>query len=868
MLDFKNGRSSFMKAKVFKEYQWYIIITALVLMLMMGWSSVSSFLNIPFSFKAIGEVHSYLFTWIFDLVVILLPMPFVLYAGYKNTTRKELNDKIDELKHEIDRSIVLAQNIELANDIEPSSDDDSELLKTLTDLGHNLKINRGKEEELNWISTGKNRLSDVMRMYNRLDDLAYGTLSTIVEYYSAAQAAFYLLEDNHLRCIALHAYGRRRFDYDKVQVGKGLVGEAAYERDLIYRTEIPDDYFTIESGILGSQKPRSLLIIPLMQEEHVQGVIEIGFLNESLPNAYLTLAKELSDVVGRTIYNLRINAQTELLLQESQQMTSTLRANEDQLKRNAEEMMIAQEELEHSNQKLAMQIQEVEHGQKRLQALLTNASEFISIYNENRELVFESPSVRRILGYTAEDGVSGMDFELLTPRGFKTINSLFDYLLATPGGEQSAQYTYLKKNGNKIFLETQGKNLLHDPAIRGLIFNTQDITERKRAEKEERMKSRMQSLSENSPDMIIRMNPFGRMVYVNPAAAAFMGIEDDLQIKKRITELEIDPKFVEFIQSALRKIKDTQKHIIAELEVELEDRTMIVEIKAIPEIGDEDDLESVLFVVHDVTEIKRIEQDVKEKNKKISDSINYAQRIQTAILPDTGLIQQFFPRSFVFYRPKDVVSGDFPWFFHHGDTYYVAAVDCTGHGVPGALLSFIGYFLLNNIVNAGRELNAAEILDQLHAAVRSTLKQDKEGANGRDGMDLALCRIDTAKKELQFAGAHRPLYFVRNGELTEYKGSRKGIGGIPLAKKPELDFELNTIDYQAGDRFFIFSDGLPDQWGGPDNRKYQARRIREALEMEEQPTMQGYARHFMQDFYDWMGDQKQVDDVLLIGIEL
>ena len=215
-----------------------------------------------------------------------------------------------------------------------------------------------------------------------------------------------------------------------------------------------------------------------------------------------------------------------------------------------------------------------------------------------------------------------------------------------------------------------------------------------------------------------------------------------------------------------------------------------------------------------------------------------------------------------------MVSGDFPWFFHFGDVYYVAAVDCTGHGVPGALLSFIGYFLLNNIVNAGRDLDAAQVLDELHAAVRTNLRQDKDGANGRDGMDLALCRIDTSKKELQFAGAHRPLYFVRDGVLTEYKGSRKGIGGIPLAKKPEKDFELNTISYERGDRLFIFSDGLPDQTGGEDKRKYQAKRIREALEQEEQLSMQALSRHFMQDFYQWMGDEKQVDDVLLIGIEL
>jgi serine phosphatase RsbU (regulator of sigma subunit) len=269
-----------------------------------------------------------------------------------------------------------------------------------------------------------------------------------------------------------------------------------------------------------------------------------------------------------------------------------------------------------------------------------------------------------------------------------------------------------------------------------------------------------------------------------------------------------------------------------------------------------------------MTEFKKIEQDIKEKNKKISDSINYAQRIQTSILPQTKHIQDHFPRSFIFYRPKDVVSGDFPWFFQKEGIYYIAAVDCTGHGVPGALISFIGYFLLNNIVSANPDYSAAQILDELHKQVRTTLKQDQEGALGRDGMDLAFCKIDKEKKTLEFAGAHRPLFLMRNGELNEYRGDRKAIGGIPLANKPEKDFENNLLEYQEGDRIFIFSDGLPDQIGGPDRKKFQVKKIREILAESPDVSMAQLSRSFSKHFYDWMGDEKQVDDVLLIGIEL
>jgi serine phosphatase RsbU (regulator of sigma subunit) len=294
-----------------------------------------------------------------------------------------------------------------------------------------------------------------------------------------------------------------------------------------------------------------------------------------------------------------------------------------------------------------------------------------------------------------------------------------------------------------------------------------------------------------------------------------------------------------------------------------------MEVKCIPEFSEDTELESILIVAHDMTEIKQIEQEIKEKNKKISDSINYAQRIQSSILPDGPFIQQYFPRSFMFYRPKDVVSGDFPWFKEKDGIYYVAAVDCTGHGVPGALISLIGNFLLDNIINiSDNNFTSSEILDRLHLEVRKTLRQDQEGATGRDGMDLALCKINTEKQTMEYSGAHRPLYFLHSGELTEYSGSRKAIGGIPLAKKTEKDFENNIIEYNKGDKFFIFSDGMPDQLGGGERKKYQSKRIREILSENSAESMAFFAKYFSKDFYDWMGDEKQVDDVLLIGIEL
>ncbi len=860
--------SPYFSLSILKEYERYVFTLGLIMVLFLVWSGFIAFQDTVFSLNGLIKIHRSFLVWFVDVIVLSLPLLIVGVLNYNKIRTQELITQIKVLRKKIENNIDIAEKIGSGQLDEINIQSEDRLSETLLNLGENLKKTKEKEEAFNWITKGKDQISDILRSFTKINELADYVIRGIIEYSGGIQGSLYLLENKSLVNVSTYAYNRKRYEKDILPIGLGLVGEVAYEKEMIYRTEIPDDYFTITSGILGDRKPRSLIIVPLLQDDILQGVFEIAYLQNELPEHVLLYAEELSSMIGRTIYNLRINEKTESLLQESQEMTVTLKENEKQLQLNAAEMLQAKEELERSNKLLESQIQEVEHAQKRLEALLTNASEFISIYNENQELIFESPSVKRILGYQDADDIKGMDPDLLTPRGYKTINNLFQYLLETPGGEQIAQYTYLKKNGEKLFLETQGKNLLHDPAIRGIIFNTQDITERKRAEKEERMKSRMQSLSENSPDMIIRINPMGKLVYVNPQLAQFVGVPSSEIIKKRVKDLEVDERFLQYMLESLSEVREELKQTISEVEITGPNGTQIMEIKAIPELNEEKELESVLFVAHDMTEFKQIEQEIKEKNKKISDSINYAQRIQTAILPDTDLLQQFFPRSFIFYRPKDVVSGDFPWLFKKDNYFYIAAVDCTGHGVPGALLSFIGYFLLNNIVNSSRSMSAAEILDELHLEVRRTLRQDQEGANGRDGMDLALCKIDLDSNELQFAGAHNPLFYLSDGELTVYKGSRKGIGGIPLRKKIEKDFENNVIEYKKGDKFFIFSDGLPDQVGGLNGRKYQSKRMREALEEDPTHTMAHFGRHFAEDFYEWMGDFKQVDDVLLIGIEL
>jgi len=483
---------------------------------------------------------------------------------------------------------------------------------------------------------------------------------------------------------------------------------------------------------------------------------------------------------------------------------------------------------------------------------------------------YVSPSVLKIVGFTMDEMMGGKDLDRLTRKGETGMRNMFRQLLDNPSEPVTIQYTYMKKNGQKIFLEATGRNLLHDPAIHGIILNSTDITERKRAEREERLKGKMQALSENSLDLILRLNTVGQFFYANPVVQNFMSIEPKDLINKTLSEISIADVLINYFRQTLDAIKTYPNKTSAEITVPAiidgiaTDR--IMSFAAIPEFN-ENELETVLFVGHDITEAKQIEQEIQDKNRKIEDSINYAQRIQSSILPDIRTVREVLPKSFIYYKPRDVVSGDFPWFFRRGDDIFIAAVDCTGHGVPGALLSFVGYFLLNHIVDHDRNLSAAEICDLLHFGVRKTLKQENEEAEARDGMDIAFCKINPSGREIQYAGAHRPLYLLRRGELLEYKGDRKAIGGIPHRKKEEECFTNYSIRYQPGDKFFFFSDGLPDQLGGFEGKKYSPKRIRDLILENKDLPIEKYSNLFTEDFENWKGEGKQIDDVLLIGVE-
>ncbi|WP_158281481.1 PP2C family protein-serine/threonine phosphatase [Sediminitomix flava] len=262
---------------------------------------------------------------------------------------------------------------------------------------------------------------------------------------------------------------------------------------------------------------------------------------------------------------------------------------------------------------------------------------------------------------------------------------------------------------------------------------------------------------------------------------------------------------------------------------------------------------------------------ITKKNKEISDSIQYANRIQKALLPSEVDLRKYFDKSYILYQGKEKVSGDFPFVISNKETgeIFVAAVDCTGHGVPGALLSVIGHFLLNKLIGKDRISDPGMILTTLHKEIVALLRQEENSEMTNDGMDIALVKIDPNTNELHFAGANRPLVINQGEEIKTIKGNRFPIGGTQYQSRlGELVFKTHILNYSSGNTIHLFSDGYQDQIGGPDGRKFLSRRLVNTIKDHEHIPLLELGEKMEGIFVDWKGNLRQLDDVLLIGIEL
>lgn len=263
-------------------------------------------------------------------------------------------------------------------------------------------------------------------------------------------------------------------------------------------------------------------------------------------------------------------------------------------------------------------------------------------------------------------------------------------------------------------------------------------------------------------------------------------------------------------------------------------------------------------------EIARQREELEIKNKNITDSIIYAQRIQEALLPSSSYFKKHFEESFILFNPKDIVSGDFYWIGEKNNKVFIVAADCTGHGVPGALMSMIGLEILEKIITTENIDKPSNILEKMSKGIETAFSREKnDGTVIRDSMDIGLCVVNRNGNKLEYSGAFFPLYIIRNDKLIEIKGDKFAIGLEPSHNS----YINNEFDLMDNDVVYMFSDGYIDQFGGSENKKFMYRRFRYLLLSIHKFSMNDQKTILEENIKKWMADNEQVDDMLVMGFK-
>lgn len=379
------------------------------------------------------------------------------------------------------------------------------------------------------------------------------------------------------------------------------------------------------------------------------------------------------------------------------------------------------------------------------------------------------------------------------------------------------------------------------------------------------------AILEKLNSLIVVVNPAGDVEYVSPSAKRILGFEPEQLVGEGWWNLTRDN--VEDRQSikALTLQQMKQEALLETAPQERLLRTANGSERWILWNTSKGPDNTLVGIGHDITDRKKAELKLLEKNselvqhnKDMLDSIQYASRIQEAILPDVEKIKNAFKDAFVLYQPKDVVSGDYYFFYQRGNKAFVAAVDCTGHGVPGALMSFIANGALKEVIIKKGVEEPSEILYALDEELFLALNKSKDGVVSLDGMDVAIGVFDFVEQTFSYAGAFRPVLVVRDNELIEMEASRYPIGFYADVQKV---FTTKTIDIKQNDAFYFFTDGYCDQFGGERKKKFNRKQFKELLLSAQDMEMSEQEAYLQYVLLNWRQEEPQVDDILVMGIK-
>ncbi|OJJ21285.1 hypothetical protein BKI52_12035 [marine bacterium AO1-C] len=649
----------------------------------------------------------------------------------------------------------------------------------------------------------------------------------------------------------------------------------------------------------------------LLQEEELrQNAEELQTLNESL--------EQRIDVATQDIQqkNQRLLAQEEELRQNIEELNSLNESLDDKVAKRTQELVDKERLLE----KNLAELRDAQIEQQKLAAMVENSDDMITMMGFDGKAVYMNRQARKIWGVDEDTDITQLmidDFDIKNTKGedvnlyseiFPTVVEqgfwMGEFIQATPQEEKPIHVD------TKMF--TVIDETTQEPVCIAAI--QRDITGRKKAEtrirralaESKRSREMIQAVIDATPDWIFVKDRNYKYILCNRSfARAFNRTkkqvigEDDytLGFTKEIIEGNEEKGLKGFREDDRRVLE--YEHFIHNTNdpgIQINGDLRYFDTQKLPLFDSTGGVYAVLAIARDFTDRKIFEDKLKTYNREVTQqqqniqaSINYAKRIQNALLPKKSHIEESFPNSFILFKPRDIVSGDFYWYgkveskpvyeevsnFEGVEKVFkgftnekilISAVDCTGHGVPGAFMSLIGNDILNEVVIQNEVTDPEAILLELHEGVRKMLKQ--RDTDMQDGMDMALCTFDLEERTLEFSGAKNPLVYIQDGQLYEIKGSKHPIGGRD--RRANRSYQTHTIDISKPTTVYIYSDGYQDQFGGKEGRKFMKKRLRQLFLQIHQKPMQEQKQILEETFEQWIsdGNEKQIDDVLVIGLQV
>jgi PAS domain S-box-containing protein len=402
-------------------------------------------------------------------------------------------------------------------------------------------------------------------------------------------------------------------------------------------------------------------------------------------------------------------------------------------------------------------------------------------------------------------------------------------------------------------------------------------------------KKNYQNITEQTNDVLLVVDIVdGRVHHCNPSACTMLGYSKSELESKLLFEIQ-PPEMTQKSSKTVADVWENKGLIFSDIPfITAQGERIPVECSA--KVAEYAGRPAIIIYARDIRERLKMQKEILEqqevirvKNKDITDSINYARRIQSAILPQEKDMAQHLNDYFVLYKPKDIVSGDFYWFATVVTTIpgqveqepmaLIAAVDCTGHGVPGAFMSLVGSTLLNQTITNPAVNHPSEALNYLNRELKKTLRRQVEESSIRDGMDMTFCAIDISRMKLEFSGANNPIYIIREKELIELKGDKQAIGSD--SDETKTPFTNQYVDLVKGDTIYLFTDGYADQFGGPKGKKFKNSQFKEILLSHSNKPMKDQRVILDNTIEEWkaykneIGEMfEQVDDILVIGVRI